>query len=240
MSSVALKLRRRFVVTAVVLWGLWQPASARAQIYTWKDAHGVLVLSSTPQGGHPTIGRPPLVVRVEPLLLQSLRGPYESLIAEHSTLQGVRPDLVRAVIQVESAFNRNAISPKGAMGLMQLMPSTAARFGVVNAFNPAENIRAGVGYLKQLLRRYENNEQLALAAYNAGPLAVDRYGSQVPPYRETQDYVHRVNALQGLQQAKRATPPTRIYRSVDIVHGRPVIRYSNVKPAGGNFQEVAR
>jgi hypothetical protein len=77
------------------------------------------------------------------------------------------------------------------------LPATAARFGVVNAFNPAENIPAGVKYLKQLLVRYNDNEELALAAYNAGPLAVDRYGSQIPPYRETQDYVRRIGALRG-------------------------------------------
>src|SRR5439155_12158949 len=103
----------------------------------------------------------------------------------------------RAVIQVASAFNPRAVSPKGAMGLMQLMPATAARFGVLDAFTPAENIRAGVGYLKQLLNRYGNNEELALAAYNAGPLAVDQHGTQIPPYRETQDYVRRINALGG-------------------------------------------
>jgi len=167
----------------------------------------------------------------------SMGSDYEPLIREHSRLQGVRTDLVRAVIQVESAFNPRAISPRGAMGLMQLMPATAARFGVLDAFNPAENIRAGVGYLKQLLDRYQNNEQLALAAYNAGPLAVDRHGSQIPPYKETQDYVRRINAIGALRIG---TPGARIYKSTDIIDGRPVVRYSDVKPASGNYQEVAR
>ena len=123
------------------------------------------------------------------------------------------------------------------MGLMQLMPATAARFGVLDAFNPAENIRAGVSYLKQLLNRYENNEELALAAYNAGPLAVDQHGSQVPPYKETQDYVQRINAIRGTTPG---APGAKIYKSVEIVDGRPVTRYSNVKPANGSYQEVAR
>jgi soluble lytic murein transglycosylase-like protein len=159
------------------------------------------------------------------------------LIHQHSTLQGVRDDLVRAVIQVESAFNPRAVSPKGAMGLMQLMPTTAARFGVLDAFNPGENIRAGVGYLKQLLDRYDHNEQLALAAYNAGPLAVDRHGSQIPPYRETQNYVKRISAIGGTTQR---APATRIYKSVEIIDGQPVLRYSNTKPSGGDYQEVRR
>ena len=90
------------------------------------------------------------------------------------------------------------------MGLMQLMPATARQFGVRNAFNPDENVRAGVAYLRQLLDRYDNNEELALAAYNAGPGAVDRHGQTIPPYRETRDYVTRVNGIAG--QTPRARP----------------------------------
>ena len=96
-------------------------------------------------------------------------GMYDGLITEHARANDVRPDLVRAVVQVESAYNPYARSPKGAQGLMQLMPATAQQFGVKNAYNPEENVRAGVAYLRQLLDRYENNEELALAAYNAGP-----------------------------------------------------------------------
>jgi len=98
---------------------------------------------------------------------------YETLIQEHASLNNVRADLVRAVIQVESGFNPSAVSPKGAVGLMQLMPATIQQFGVRNPFSPSENVRAGVAYLRQLLDRYSNHEELALAAYNAGPGAVD-------------------------------------------------------------------
>jgi soluble lytic murein transglycosylase-like protein len=144
---------------------------------------------------------------------------------------------VRAVIQVESAFNPRAVSPKGAMGLMQLMPATAKQFGVIDPFNPAENIRAGVSYLRQLLDRYDHDEQLALAAYNAGPGAVDKYGSKVPPYKETQNYVLKIAGLRG---NVRPAPSSRIYRVSEIVDGQPVVKYTNTKPASGDFVEVRR
>src|SRR6185295_11975001 len=132
--------------------------------------------------------------------------PFETLISEHSRTQGVRADLVRAVMQVESGFNPYARSPKGAMGLMQLMPATAKQYGVKNAFNPAENVRAGVAYLRELLDRYDNKEELALAAYNAGPGAVDKHGQTVPPYRETQSYVAQINKMAARPIEKRGKP----------------------------------
>ena len=151
---------------------------------------------------------------------------YDDIIAEHARLNNVRPSLVRAVIQVESAFNPMAVSEKGAMGLMQLMPATAREFGVRNAFNPAENVGAGVAYLRRLLDRYDDDEQLALAAYNAGPGAVDKYGQSVPPYRETKNYVVKVK---GLAKPPTRTAATALYKSFDIVDGRPLVKYSDRK-----------
>jgi soluble lytic murein transglycosylase-like protein len=168
---------------------------ARAQIYSWRDANGNLVLSNKRPGeAAPT--RSYTVPKAEGLratrsVVAERARSYDDLISEHSRSIGVRPALVRAVMQVESGFNPYARSPKGAMGLMQLMPATAKQYGVKNAFNPAENVRAGVAYLRGLLDRYENNEELALAAYNAGPGAVKQYGG-VPPYAETQSYVSKV------------------------------------------------
>ena len=162
---------------------------------------------------------------------------YDSLIRQHASRQGIRPDLVRAVIQVESAFNPQAVSPKGAMGLMQLMPATAKQLGVVDPFNPAENIRAGVTYLRQLLDKYNDNEQLALAAYNAGPGAVDKYGSKVPPYKETRQYVQKIA---DIRSATAGSATSRIYRVTEIVDGRSVVKYTNIKPASGSYEEVRR
>jgi hypothetical protein len=113
----------------------------------------------------------------------------------------VDPLLVHSVIQVESAYNPYAVSPKGAQGLMQLMPATARRFGVSNSFDPRENIEGGVRYLKYLTTLFPHDPRLALAAYNAGEGAVWKYNYQIPPYRETEHYVYKVAQRYG--QAKR-------------------------------------
>jgi soluble lytic murein transglycosylase-like protein len=167
--------------------------------------------------------------------------PFEDLILEHSREQGVRPELVRAVMQVESAFNPRARSPKGALGLMQLMPATARQYGVVNAFDPDQNVRGGVSYLRALLDRYDNDETLALAAYNAGPNAVDRHGQAVPPYRETRNYVAQINRMAGEGKIERPQiRGNRIYKVTEVIDGRTVVRYTDHPPAGATIEVVAR
>jgi soluble lytic murein transglycosylase-like protein len=229
-------MRSRFIriaaVTAVLLAGV--PAAVHAQIYTWRDAAGNLVLSDRPKdGATPSYAVGTTGLRTTRAPIARRNNTFDDLIAEHASVQGVRADLVHAVIQAESAFNPMALSVKGAMGLMQLMPATAVQFGVTNAFDPAQNIRAGVAYLKHLLQRYSQNEELALAAYNAGPGAVEKYGA-VPPYRETRDYVSRIRSRAGAP-----APVTRVYRVVELKDGREVVRYTNA-PATAEVASARR
>ena len=115
----------------------------------------------------------------------------ERLVFEAARREGLEPGLVAAVVQVESAFVPEAVSPKGAMGLMQLMPATAVELGVTDPLEPAQNVAAGVRHLRGLLARYDGDVRRALAAYNAGAARVDQYDG-IPPYRETRAYVERV------------------------------------------------
>lgn len=117
---------------------------------------------------------------------------FDPIIEKAANAQSIEPELLRAVIVVESGFNARAVSKAGAAGLMQLMPETARRFGVKDRFDPKQNIHAGARYLKALIRRYDNDIRLALAAYNAGEDAVDRCGRCIPNYRETRAYVPKV------------------------------------------------
>jgi len=137
----------------------------------------------------------------------SLKDPQlEALIHKYAQIYGVDPSLVRAVMRHESGFKATAVSPKGAQGLMQLMPGTAALMGVKNPFDPEQNIAGGVGYLRNCLDRFQHNVPLAVAAYNAGPEAVARCGA-IPPYQETQVFVNNVmGAYAGPTQMKNAAP----------------------------------
>lgn len=120
--------------------------------------------------------------------LNHLKATINTLAAKH----GVEPALAHAVITVESAYRSDVVSSKGAIGLMQLMPNTASYLNVTDPFDSKQNIDGGIRYLKELLKRFNNDTTLALAAYNAGPNAVNKYGNTVPPYAETQNYVQRV------------------------------------------------
>ena len=217
---------RPFVAAALLLAAF--PAHVDAQIYAWRDPDGTLVLSSTArEGAVRTYAIPTATsgIRTTRPVAPSRAQRFEPLIAEYAAVHDVRPDLVRAVIQAESAFNPAATSHKGAMGLMQLMPATAAELGVDDPYDPAQNIRGGVTYLRQLLDQFDGNEELALAAYNAGPGAVTRYGA-VPPYRETRDYIKRIKGSADVRLA----PATHLYRKVEVIDGREVVTFTS-KPS---------
>jgi hypothetical protein len=153
---------------------------------------------------------------------------YAVEIREAAARYGVPERLVSAVIRVESAFNPRAISPKGARGLMQLMPETASMLGVRNTFDPQENIDGGVRHLRGLIDRFANNLPLALAAYNAGERAVATYQG-IPPYPETRDYVTRVLHLFGGTLDGLAASRTVIYHRVE---DDGTITYTNIPPRG--------
>ena len=217
------------LVSLAAFLALAVPSLASAQIYSWKDADGNLVLSNTPKAGAVktfAVENSAPTIRTTRRAVSRRSAQFEPLIREHAAANGVSADLVRAIIQAESAFNPRALSHKGAMGLMQLMPATAAQFRVRDAYDPEQNIRAGVAYLKSLLTKYSNKVELALAAYNAGPGAVKKYGA-VPPYRETRDYIARIKATGPIHSAS----PTRVYTSVETVGGREITHLSN-KPSG--------
>ena len=152
---------------------------------------------------------------------------YDGLIARAANRYGVDPALVKAIICKESRFNPRAQSEAGARGLMQMMPDTARGLGVKDPFNPEQNVTAGTRYIGQLLKRYRGNERLALAAYNAGPGNVAKYGG-VPPFAETQNYVTKVNQFRHQYAAERLS---------QLEPGSTSPSYAKVASAS-NFQNV--
>jgi soluble lytic murein transglycosylase-like protein len=185
-------------ILAAAAWSLLaMPASA--QINSYVDEHGKLIFvngdtHATRSGG--TISSPPAASPVSPRALTPLQEApsdrLENIVREAAERHQVDPALVKAVISTESGWNPQAVSRKGAMGLMQLIPGTAQRYGVGNPYDPAQNVEGGTTYLKSLLDRYNGDVDKSLAAYNAGERAVDRSGG-VPAIPETLRYVRKVN-----------------------------------------------
>lgn len=214
---------------------------AAAQIYVSRDAAGTIVLSDTPSTGASRVATYAVRnsgIRTTRAAESSDAGLYDEVIESAAATHGVRPELVRAVIHVESGFNPRARSHKGAMGLMQLMPATAADLGVDNPWDPVQNIHGGVAYLGSLLRQF-GDEVLALAAYNAGPGAVSRYGQKVPPYRETRDYVQKITRrTEAMPVARVGSGRTVIYKVLEDVDGQPQWRLTDTRPTSGHFEII--
>jgi soluble lytic murein transglycosylase-like protein len=173
----------------------------RADIYAYTDESGTTHFSNVPDDPRyrlivkapieTPVGEPADARRVAAWLARS--SDYDAAISRAAGAANVHPELVRAVIVVESGFNPRAISRRGAVGLMQLLPSTARRYGAFNAFDPEQNILAGAHYLADLITRFGSDKlELVLAAYNAGEQAVERYGRHIPPFKETRAYVPNV------------------------------------------------
>ena len=175
------------------------PGLARADVYSFTDANGVSHFSNVPSDSRyqlliatPSQAAPGTAVKEHSIDWLARSAQYDGVIKGAAKAATIQAALVRAVIVVESGFNPRAVSKKGAIGLMQLQPATARRYGVKNIYDPEQNVRAGAHYLSDLLARFDSNLELALAAYNAGEEAVERYGRHVPPYRETLAYVPSV------------------------------------------------
>jgi soluble lytic murein transglycosylase-like protein len=202
---------RKTILSTVLACGLAVPCAAVADVYKYRDARGHILLTDKPMRGMKLLKRYSMstgrsTTRASDSLaaMRKRRELLAPLIERAAADSRLRPALIHAVVRAESAYRANAVSSKGAVGLMQLMPGTAERYGVSNRRDPAQNLRGGSTYLRDLLEMFDNDLQLALAAYNAGENAVIRYGRQIPPYAETQDYVRKVlrfyNAMNGSDQ----------------------------------------
>ena len=195
------------LATLCLLWG----GSAVANIYSFKDENGVVHFSNLPHldTRYKLVYRIPTSAAMRPNVW-SPNGPssvdiarYVPIIDSAARTHGMDPKLIHAVIRAESGYNALAVSAKGAIGLMQLIPATAQRYGITNLSDPAENIAAGTRYLRDLLKMFNGNVELALAGYNAGENAVIRAGNRIPPYPETMAYVPKVMGLYKTVDLKR-------------------------------------
>jgi len=185
-------------LTSALVAGLCLLHPALADIYAYTANDGTVNLSNVPADDRYTIVvRTPEVVpprvaaeALPPTIAQKVH--YDRMVNEVAKTYGLDSALLHAVISVESSYRSNAVSRKGAAGLMQLMPVLARHYGVANPLDPVQNLHGGAKHLRHLLKAYKNDVSLALAAYNSGETAVARHGKRIPPFRETTSYVPRV------------------------------------------------
>ena len=217
----------RAVALALLGGAVLAPEARGAGVITFVDREGNRKIVNLPGVGQP---------KVVPSGSADRRAELWPHVQQTALAHGLDPALIDLVIRMESGYNPRAVSPKGARGVMQLLPATARAYGVGDVFNPRENIRGGIRYLRDLLGRFDADVRLALAAYNAGPEAVERYGG-VPPYAETRNYVrtiltayHGGGGLKlegGFGKAKKAPP-----RPVELVRQGPSTTISNARRSG--------
>lgn len=171
-------------------------AEASADFFQYTDEAGVVHITNVPASKKfkwmMEERKPSVLSPMNPAYRKISKAKFEELISSKASMYGIDPHLVRAIVKAESDYDEKAVSKKGATGLMQLMPETASRMGVKNIHDPEDNVEGGIRYLSKLLKMFDWQVPLAVAAYNAGENAVVKYGNRIPPYSETQTYVKRV------------------------------------------------
>ncbi|MBF0194504.1 MAG: lytic transglycosylase domain-containing protein [Magnetococcales bacterium] len=183
------------ILSVVLLVSIYSLPS-KAAVYSYVDSRGIIHLTDRPTDPRYRMlyssKKSERLERVRRAKQKNVKVPFNEVILAASRRHGVQSALIKAVIKAESGFNPLAVSRKGAVGLMQLMPATAKKYGVKNRLDPASNINGGVRFLRELLIMFKYDLRLSLAAYNAGHNAVKRYGYVIPPYPETRKYVTKV------------------------------------------------
>jgi hypothetical protein len=217
-----MRLSSRTTLLVLAGW-LLCPAWVSAQIYTRLSPHGVVEATNVPESSDYRLTYPGkgTLIHSRGFRATRYRGQFDQHIQAAASAFSISVDLVKAVIQVESEFDHLAVSSKGAQGLMQLMPATARRFGVVDTFDPRQNIFGGSQFLRFLLDLFHNDVDLALAGYNAGENAVLRFGG-IPPYRETRNYVQKIRGLLTIFPALSYAPGRAAFFAPSSALGRPV------------------
>jgi len=182
---------RTFAIASLAFMAIMTAEAIHADIYKYVDNEGVLHLTNVPSIPN---AKYELILREKRILFRSNIdvNKFDNIISNAGKKFRIDPALIKAIIKAESNFNHEAVSRVGAQGLMQLMPATAYALQVDNVFHPENNIEGGARYLRYLLNTYRGNLKLTLAAYNAGESAVAKYNNNIPPYRETQNYISRV------------------------------------------------
>jgi soluble lytic murein transglycosylase-like protein len=210
---------------------LLSPAGAAAQVYTRRNAHGVVEATNVPESSdyRLTYAGKGILIHSRGFHLTNYRGQFDHHIQAAASTFSISPDLIKAVIQVESEFDHLAVSSKGAQGLMQLMPATARRFSVSDAFDPRQNIFGGSQYLRFLLDLFRGQVDWVLAGYNAGENAVLRYNG-IPPYRETRNYVQKIRGLLDVLPAFSYASGGAAFFAPSATFGQPAPRAQKLVP----------